>query len=372
MKQLSCICLFFFMSYIGFTQSFYLFAGTYTNKGSKGIYVYKFDAKTGTASLLSSTDSVVNPSYLTISPDGKFIYSVNETGGDEPGYVSAFSFDKTSGKLAFINSQPSGGDHPCYITIDKTNAWVMVGNYTGGNFSALRVNKNGSLNPYAQLIQHKGSSANKERQEKAHVHAAVFSPDQRWLFTPDLGIDAVMVYPFTPTAANPLSEKKSTTVKTLPGNGPRHLVFHPNKKWAYLIEELSGSVATYNYANGKLSFLQRLSTHPAGYKGALGSADIHVSPDGKFLYASNRGDANTITIFSVGHNGKLQWKGYSSTRGIHPRNFMIDPTGNWVLVANRDTDNVVIFKRDKKTGMLQFSGNEIKLSRPVFLRMIKY
>jgi 6-phosphogluconolactonase len=359
------------MSYNVFSQTFYLFAGTYTSKGSKGIYVYKFDAKTGTASLVSNTDNVVNPSYLTISPDSKFVYAVNETGGDDPGYVSAFSFDKTSGKLAFINSQLSGGDHPCYITIDKTNAWVMVGNYTGGNVAALPINKDGSLNPHAQLIQHKGNSANKKRQEKAHVHATVLSPDQQWLFTPDLGVDAVMVYPFSPTAAKPLSEKNATAVKTLPGNGPRHFVFHPTKKMAYLIEELSGTVSTYKYTNGKLKFLQRITTHPADYKGAKGSADIHVSPDGKFVYATNRGDANTITIFSVAPDGKLQWKGYQSTGGIHPRNFMIDPTGNWLLVANRDTDNIVIFKRNKKTGLLSISGNEIKLNSPVFLKMIK-
>jgi 6-phosphogluconolactonase len=371
MKRFIGICFFLFMIYNGFSQSFYLFAGTYTNKGSKGIYVYQFDIKNGTAKLISSTDSVVNPSYLTISNDGKFIYSVNETGGNQPGYVSAFSFDKTSGRLIFINSQSSGGDHPCYITIDKTNRWVIVGNYSGGNIAALPVNKDGSLNPHVQLIQHNGNSINKAGQEKAHVHATVFSPDQRWLFTPDLGMDAVMIYPFTPTASQPLAEKNSTVVKTLPGNGPRHFVFHPTKKTAYLIEELSGTVTAYAYSNGKLKFLQRFATHPSDYKGAIGSADIHLSPDGKFLYASNRGDANTITIFSVRQDGKLQWKGYQSTGGVHPRNFLIDPTGYWLLVANRNTDNIVIFKRNKQTGLLRASGNQIKLSSPVFLMMIK-
>ncbi|MFN2439971.1 MAG: lactonase family protein [Chitinophagaceae bacterium] len=372
MKKISFLCFLFFMIYNVYSQSFYLFAGTYTNKGSKGIYIYQFNANTGAAKLISNTDSVANPSYLAISPDGKFVYSVNETGGNRPGFVSAFSFDNASGKLKFINSQPSGGDHPCYITIDKTNSWVVVGNYTGGNIAALPVNKDGSLKPYAQLIQHKGSGTNKARQEKAHVHATVFSPDQRWLFTPDLGMDALMIYPFTPSASQPFSEKKSAAVKVLPGNGPRHFVFHPSKKFAYLIEELSGSVAAYGYSNGKLKFLQRFATHPSNYKGAIGSADIHLSPDGKFLYASNRGDANTITIFSVAQDGKLQWKGYQSTGGIHPRNFMIDPTGNWLLVANRDTDNIVIFKRNKQTGILAASGNEIKLSSPVFLKMIKF
>lgn len=355
----------------GYSQTFYLFAGTYTNKGSKGIYVYRFDAKTGTASLVSNTDSIVNPSYLAISHDGKFVYSVNETGGDQPGYVSSFSFDKTSGRLIFINSQLSGGDHPCYIAIDKTNSWIVVGNYSGGSIAALPVNKDGSLKPYAQLIQHRGSSANKTRQEKAHVHATVFSPDQRWLFTPDLGMDEVTIYPFILNASHPLAVKSANVIKALPGSGPRHLVFHPTKKLAYLIEELSGTVTAYDHTNGKLNFLHRLSTHPGNYKGAKGSADIHISPDGKFLYASNRGDANSITIFSVANDGKLKWKGYQSTEGIHPRNFMIDPTGNWLLVANRDTDNIVIFKRNIRTGLLQDTGHRIEVPSPVYLQMMK-
>jgi 6-phosphogluconolactonase len=165
--------------------------------------------------------------------------------------------------------------------------------------------------------------------------------------------------------------ESANVLKTLPGSGPRHLVFHPTKKLAYLIEELSGTVTAYNHTNGKLNFLQRLLTLPPDYKGAMGGADIHISLDGKFLYASNRGDANSITIFSVANDGKLKWKGYQSTEGIHPRNFMIDPTGNWLLVANSDTDNIVIFQRNKQTGLLKASGNQISLSKPVFLQMIK-
>ncbi len=366
-----CFCFIILLSFSGGAQTFFLFAGTYTDKGSKGIYVYRFDIKTGKAKWLSNTDSVVNPSFLTASSNGKFLYAVNENGGEQPGGVSAFSFDKRSGQLRYINSQTSGGDHPCHISIDKTNRWLLVGNYSGGNIGVIPINEKGALEPLAQLIQHEGSSINKSRQEKPHVHAAVFSPDEKNLFTPDLGIDKIMAYQFNAYAKEPLKTARQSFSKNTAGSGPRHLVFHPNKKCAYVIEELSGTVQAYHYNNGQLSKTQRIATHPKEYKGAKGSADIHVSPDGKFLYATNRGDANTITTFSIGDKGTLKWRGYQSSGGVHPRNFMIDPTGSWLLVANRDTDNIVLFKRNKQTGTLTSSGSEIKLSRPVFLMMIK-
>lgn len=350
-------------------QSFHLAIGTYTGKESKGIYIYRFNAATGKAEPLSSTDSSQHPSFVAFSPNGKFLYAVNETGGSQPGGVSAYAFDKKTGKLTFLNQQLSKGDHPCYISIDKKGSWAMVGNYSGGNLSAFAINKDGSLHPAAQVIQHTGSSINQQRQEKAHVHAAVFSPDEQYVFSPDLGMDKIMGYEFRPAAPTPLAPSSATL--TLPGGGPRHLTFHPMKKYAYLIEELSGTVAVFAYQKGTLRFIQRVATHPAEFKGAKGSADIHVSPDGKFLYASNRGDANTITVFSVGSNGRLQWKGYQSTLGVHPRNFMIDPTGNYLLVANRDTNNIVIFKRNKHTGLLRATGQQISVPNPVCLKMIK-
>ncbi len=352
----------------GNTQSFFLFASTYTNKGSKGIYVYSFDAKKGITNPVSNTDIADNPSYLAIASGGNFLYAVNETGGDKPGGVSAYSFDRKTGKLKFINQQESGGDHPCYVAVNKKRTWLAAGNYTGGNLSMLPINSDGSLQPAIQKIQHFGKGVHKQ-QEIPHVHATVFSPDEQYVFVPDLGTDKVVSYSFKPK--NKIVLTSFSSANTEPGSGPRHLVFHPNNKWAYLIEELSGSIQAFDYKKGSLSKTQRISTHPADYKGAKGSADIHLSPDGKFLYASNRGDANNITIFSIDKNGKLNWRGYQSTLGVHPRNFMIDPTGSWLLVANKDTDNVVIFKRNKHTGMLTASGNEIKISSPVFLQMIK-
>ena len=370
--RISILSLLFFVSFCATAQKFYLFIGTYTSKDSKGIYVYQFDAATGAAKWVSNTDSSENPSYLAIAPNEKYVYAVNETHGDDGGKVSAFTFDKTTGKLAFINQQSTGGDDPCYVSVSKNNNWVVVANYSGGSAAAFAANNDGSLNPYSQLLQDSGSSANTKRQEKAHVHSAVFSPAQDYLFTPDLGMDKVMIYKFNQDSEKPLSPATPPYVAVTAGNGPRHFTFHPNQKFAYVIQELSGTVGVYRYSDGKLDLLQDIATHPKGYKGDIGSADIHLSPDGKFLYASNRGDENTITIFSVDSaTGVLKLKGYQSVMGKTPRNFIIDPTGNYLLAANQSTDNIVIFKRNKQTGLLHPTGKQIKVSMPVCLQMMK-
>ncbi|MEO6637876.1 MAG: lactonase family protein [Ginsengibacter sp.] len=364
--RLSILSMFLFLSLSSFSQKFYLFTGTYTGSGSKGIYVYQFNAANGKASLLSYTDSVANPSYLTVSRDGNNVYAVNET---HPGFVSSFSFNKKNAKLSLINSQPTGGFDPCYVTQDSSGKWLTVANYTGGSVAVFPVNKNGFLHPYAQLVQDSGSSVNTARQEKAHVHSTVFSPDGKYLFTPDLGMDKVMIYKFRSSLKKPLVPANTPFEKTLEGEGPRHFVFHPNNKFAYLISELSGTVSAYKYHDGKLTKFQNVKAHPAEFNGNIGSADIHISPDGKFLYNSNRGDENTITIFSIDNMGKLTLKGYQPVMGNTPRNFIIDPTGGYLLVANQESDNIVIFKRNKTTGMLKATGEEIKVPKPVCLQM---
>jgi len=359
-----------FISISSFAQNYYLFVGTYTSGKSEGIYVYRFNSSTGNAALLSTAKSK-NPSYLTISSNKKYLYAVNENG--TAGEVSSFLFDGGTGQLHFINKQSSGGADPCYITEDKTNKWVFVANYSSGALSALSVNADGSLNPVAQLITHNGSGADKERQEKAHVHSTVLSPDQHFLYAADLGTDRETIYRFSPEKKQPLSDIKDSIVSVEPGSGPRHFVFHPTKPYAYLISELSGTVDAFSYTSstGGLKQIQRISSHPADFKGQKGSADIHISPNGKFLYASNRGDANSIAIYSIDVNGKLHIKGFQSTEGIHPRNFMIDPTGHFLLVANRDSDNIVIFSINQQTGLLSSTGKQINVPNPVCLKMLK-
>ncbi len=352
-------------------QDYYLFVGTYTSGSSKGIYVYRINPATGKATLASSI-AAENPSYLALSSDQKYLYAVNENGGDKPGAISAFAFDKKSGTLRLLNTLPSAGDHPCYVSIDEKNQHAVAGNYSGGSLSIFPLAGNGALEPASQIIFHAGKGANPDRQEMAHVHAVVFSPDYHRLFVPDLGVDKVLAYEYNPAAAKPLKELPDHHIQTPPGSGPRHLVFHPKRPFAYLVEELSGTVSAYRYHNGKLLFLQRLSTFPKGHTGEKSSADIHVSPDGSYLYVSNRGKVNNLTIFMIEPSiGTLKLKGFQSTGGLTPRNFIIDPGGHYLLVANQNSDNITMFKRNVSTGMLTQMKQQIKLPNPVCLKLMR-
>ncbi len=366
---LACII---FSSFIAQAQNYYLFAGTYTSGKSKGIYVYQFNSNTGDVQWISNTDSCNNPSFITLSPNGNYLYAVNETGKETPGHVSAYSFNKKNGQLSFLNQQLSGGDDPCFVTTDKNGKWAVVANYSGGSLSAFPIRTDGSLQHYSQLIQHKGKSINKERQEKAHVHSAFFTPDYKFILSPDLGMDKTMTYKFNALLHHPLQAAAVPYTKSIPGSGPRHIAFNPNNKFVYIIEELSGTVKVCSYKNGILKSIQTIATHPANYKGQPGSADIHISPDGKFLYASNRGDENNIAIFSINRaNGKLTSIAYQPTAGIQPRNFIIDPSGRFLLVANQQTNNIVIFKRDEQTGLLQQTAQQVEIPNPVCLQLLK-
>jgi len=361
------------LSLTGFSQQYYLFVGCYTegsfkNGESKGLFVYRFDAATGDLTPVSSI-ATDNPSYLAPSADGKFLYSVNETDGAKPGGVSAFSFDKATGKLTFINKQASGGDDPCYISVDKGRKWAVVANYGGGNYSVLPIRADGSLASATETIQDEGTGPNKARQEKAHVHSTIFAPNEKLLAVCDLGTDKITLLHFDPdAAAKPLT--RDSVVSVTPGSGPRHTVFSPKKPFVYAIDELSGTVDAYRITAGKFTPIQRISAQPEGYHGDIGSADIHITPDGRFLYASNRGDANSLAIFSINPgSGQLTLQGFQSTLGKTPRNFLIDPTGHWLLVANQNGKNVVVFKRDLKTGALTDTHKRIELPAPVCLKM---
>lgn len=350
-------------------STYYLLVGTYTSEASDGIYVYKFNIATGEASYVSEVTGVENPAYLAVSPDERFVYSVNEFDEDGPS-LSSFSFDKSDGTLTFLNKKTSNGGAPCYISIDKTGQAVFAGNYLGGSLVMLPVNADGTLQDPKLTIEREGSSVNEERQESPHVHCTYVSPDNSRLFIADLGTDEVVGYAYHEDEVR-LESVPSSVYKSKPGAGPRHLTFHPNGEYAYLINELNGSVDAFTYRDKQLNHIQTISTLPANYKGAVSGADIHVSPDGRFLYASNREDLNNIVIYSINQkNGRLSFAGQKSTGGVHPRNFMIDPTGNYLLAANRHTDNIVVFSRNKETGMLTTTGTEIEVSQPVCLKMI--
>lgn len=351
------------------SKDFYLFAGTYTSSGSKGIYVYSFNTDDAKSVLVSSTDSAANPSYIALA--GDILYAANETGGADPGRVSAYSFDKNNGELTFLNSQLSGGDAPCYVSVTKNGKWVAVGNYSGGNFSVLPVKEDGSLLPAAQTIQHEGSGPNKNRQSDPHVHATVFSPDNKYLLVTDLGLDKIMVYKFDKDNDKPIQEDPYSFISVTPGGGPRHITFSKDGKYVYLVRELDGLANVFKFNDGELKQIQEVPMHPEGKQEKMDGAEIVLSPDNKFLYISNRGDENSISIFSVDETTKkLSEVGYQPVGGKNPRNFIIDPTGNYLLVANQHSNNVIIFKRDPETGLLEKTSHEIEIPMPVCLKMV--
>lgn len=350
-------------------QERYMIVGTYDSPKSEGVYVYKFNSIDGTATEVSHVKTP-NASFVAVSPNEKYVYAVNE---DAPqngmgGEIIAFAFNKATGTLSFINKQPSGGDHPCHVEVDKTGKWVFVSNYSSGNLSVYPVNADGGVGT-ATTIQHYGSGKNPDRQKGPHVHGAIISADNRWLFVTDLGIDKVMIYSFD-AATGKLTPAKKPFAATIAGSGPRLFTFHPNNKYGYVIEELTGTIMVYNYKKGKLELKQRISTMPEGDKRFPGSADIHISADGKFLYASNRGDVNTIAIYRINNDGRLTSLGFQSTLGKAPRNFSIDPSGKFLLAENQNSDEIVIFKRDSITGLLSDAGKRITIGKPVCIKWI--
>ncbi|MBV8253586.1 MAG: lactonase family protein [Chitinophaga sp.] len=347
----------------------YLLIGTYTNNGmSKGIHVYSFDNNTGQMKPVSQVETT-SPSFLAVSADQQHVYAVNE--GNGPGNVSSFKFDSTKGELSLVSEVPAGGEYPCYVSISKNGQFIAIANYGTGNAVVYPIAANGEIDMPVQEVHHEGTGPNKARQEKAHAHAAVFSPDGNYLFINDLGIDKIMAYKFNQETGM-LSPSNPAFVPVKPGSGPRHLTFDASGNFAYLITELTGEVIVYSYANGWFHPLQTISTHPKNYTGIKGSADIHISPNGKFLYASNRGDANTLAIFKRNkNNGKLKLVGFQSTLGVMPRNFNFDPSGNFLLVANQASNNVVAFRVNKKKGLLTPTGNSITVGSPVCIQWIK-
>jgi len=352
------------------TKEFYLFVGTYTTGKSEGVYVYKFNANTATTTLVS-TSKIDNPSYLAISKNERFVYSINESGGKRSGKATAFAFDKKTGTLQIINQQFIGGNGSCYVSVDRANKWLFAANYTSGSISVLSLQFNGAIDTLQQVEQYGGKSINLQRQKEPHAHTIVLSPDEKRVFTTDLGTDKIHQYKFVSSAKHsPLEITTDSIIQSTLGNGPRHIAFHPTKKIMSVVNELNGTIDVFDYASTKPMLLQTISTDSTN-KLDKGSADIHYSPDGKFLYVSNRGNENNIGIFSVDKKSALlKLVALQSTMGKVPRNFMIDPTGNYLLVANQKSDNIVVFKRNAQTGLLYFTNQIIDVPSPSCLKMM--
>lgn len=333
-----------------------ILVGTYTKKGSDGLYYYTLDSNMASPKKVSHTKGLNDPSFLTVF--NGIVYTISE---NEGGKVQAYTFDEKTGAFTFLNEQMSGGEHPCHISVK--NGVIYVGNYTGGSLAAFPIEANGKIGQMSQAIQNTGSGPNKDRQEKPHIHSVNPSPNGQTLWVADLGTDEVLVFA---TEGNQLKEK--TRIKMTPGAGPRHIDFHPTLPVAYVINELNNTVSVVSTKD--YSIIQNISTLPSGFEGKSFCADVHVSPDGKFLYGSNR-YSDTIVFFSIdGSSGKVSVEGHSEAGGAVPRNFAISPDGKYVLVANQDSDNIVVFERNAELGLLRATGTEIKVSMPVCVKFL--
>ncbi len=355
-------------------EFYYVYVGTYTSGGCEGIYVYKMDMSDGSIMFVQTVGNLKNPSFLAIDSTDRFLYTFgmisNADGKQEP-VVSAYSIDVKTGMLSFLNRQPIPGRGTCHINVDKTGKYVLTANYSDGNVSMFPVLADGGLDKMSDFVQHTGSGPNEKRQKAAHAHSINISPDNKYAYAADLGIDKVMIYKLD-LENGKLVPNEPPFAKVAPGAGPRHFDFHPNGQFAYVINELNSTVTafTYNQSDGSLTEIQTVLTLPEGFSEINSTADIHVSPCGKYLYGSNRGH-DSIAIFSVDTNtGMLSPVGHEPTQGSTPRNFAVDPTGRYLLAENQRSGTIVIFRIDKATGKLIPTGNVVEVPSPVCIKMI--
>ena len=339
-----------------------LLVGTYTDESSKGIYKLLYNPADGSLENLGLVAETVSPSYFTISEDKQFVYSVNES---DPGEVSSFQWNEDRTQLNLISKVPSEGRHPCYAEINNDENLLAIANYSSGNLSVYRI-KNGKIEEAPQTRQHEGSGPLVPNQETPKAHCAKFDGNGKFVYVADLGIDEIVSYPVDEKGN--LGEKQ-VALATDKGDGPRHLIFHPTKDIAFIINELSGSVisAKVDHETGIFKKIDKVSTLPEDYTGKNSCADIHITSNGKFLYASNRGH-NTIAVFSIAETGELKRLATTPVEGDWPRNFTLSPDEKFLLVANKDTDNITVFSVDQETGLLTFTGKEINVSRPICLK----
>lgn len=343
-----------------------IFVGTGTGQAREGIYSFRFDNETGALSFEHKTEGVRNPTFIALSPDQRYLYSVNEVGGE--GSVSAFSIDEQTGVLTLINQQSTRGAGPCYVSTDRSGRWVLAANYGSGSVCAFPVREDGGLDEASGFVQHTGASIDPERQTGPHAHYINVGPQNR-VFAVDLGIDKVMIY--TLDDAGQLVPHDPAAVEMTPGDGPRHLDVHPNGQYLYVMNELAGSVTAFAYDadQGTMTKIHTISALPEDFEGFNKSADIHVHPSGRFLYASNRGDYNSIAIFAIDEtSGRLTLVGHQHEAVVWPRNFAIDPAGTFLLVANRNDNAIAVFRIDPNTGVLIATDHRAEVPGPTCIK----
>lgn len=345
-----------------------LYIGAYTEPDfghASGIGRTKFDPGRGLLEPIEATFEARNPSYLALSADGTRLYSVNEL---EDGGVSAFARDPESGALHRLNSQPTGGAHPCYLSLDPTGRFVLVVNYTGGNIAVFPIEADGKIGPASQVLAHSGSSVDPARQTAPHPHMIAPSPDGRFVYVTDLGTDQVVRYRFD-TETGALIEPLAADMT--PGMGPRHFAFSPDGTSMVVIGELDSTLVSLAIGeDGTLTAISSVSTLPDDFTGETTCAHVQFSPDGRFVYGSNRGhDSIAVAAFDAETRG-LEIVEIVPTGGTEPRNFSLDPSGNWLLAANQNSDSITVFRRDPESGRLTATGDSIESPTPVMLLFV--
>ncbi len=361
--------------YVGtYTEPIRFGTGKILEGKGEGIYLYRMNPATGALEFASKTAGVVNPSYLAIHPTQRFLYAVNELKmyEDKPtGTISAFTVDAKSGKLEFLNRRPTHGTDPCHVAVDGKGGHVFVANFMSGSVCVLPVEKDGSLGPACDFVQHVGSSVDPVRQKGPHAHSVTLDPATRFAFVPDLGLDKLLIYQFD-RARGMLDPHAVAWIKVKPGAGPRHVALHPGGRLAFLINELDSTLAALSFDRKKGVFkeLQLVPTLPSGFQGESTCADVQVAPSGRFVYASNRGHDSLVIYRIDQRRGRLVYVGHQSTQGKTPRQFEIDPTGRFLLVGNQDTDTIVPFRIDPRTGTLAPTGQFVQVPTPVCVKFL--
>ena len=351
----------------------FVYFGTYTHAKteSQGIYRSRLDGVTGQLSPAELVAPASDPAFLALHPNGRFLYALDESADVKrtPGQgLKAYALNPTSGALTFLNEISTGSSGACHLAIDATGQSLLIANYGGGSVSAVTLRPDGRLGALASLIQHQGKSVNPNRQEGPHPHGVYPSPDNRFVFVPDLGLDAVFCYLLD--APNGKLTRNTviagTSIKA--GSGPRHLVFHPKQPFTYVINELFCTVDAFQYLDsGTLTHFQTISTLPPGEPLSKGTstAEIQVHPNGRFLYGSNRG-ANTLVVHRIDEKtGQLTYLESVPTLGQTPRHFALDPSGTWLLAENQDSNTVTVFGVDSETGRLTPTGQRLAVPSPV-------
>lgn len=353
---------------MGATSTTHVYVGTYAKGDEDGVFVRALDEETGALRPVSAATGIARPSFLDLGPGGRTLYAVAEIEEDPGGALSAYRVSEDGSELTLLNRQPTGAWGPCHVRVDREGRYALVANYAGGAVTVFPIAEDGSLGERSELIQHSGSSVNPDRQAEAHPHSCNLDPSERVVLVPDLGMDRVVLYRLDREKGR-LDTNPVPWAPARPGAGPRHLDFHPNGRWVYVCNELDSTITAYRYdaESGGMEEMQSLSTLPDRYQGVSYTADVHVHPDGGFVYVSNRGH-DSLAGFAIASDGELTAIGQTSTGGEIPRNFAIHPDGRLVLAANQRTNNVVGFRFEASTGALTPTGADTPIPSPVCIK----